>query len=183
MPLPRPATEQGRRVALRSSPQTLTLNMMCVECRTQSNPTWGREVSRLLSASGLLILFSCLRGKRPTPNNNAISIIKAEEMKFRDFTITLLGFIGFITGVGILSWGTNSTPESQRFISSPEFRVWLLLIGAQTALWFAIVIPLVELLRTLSFYKEILPKCILYLLGFILLFAWSKYFRPEVRPL
>lgn len=104
-------------------------------------------------------------------------------MKLRDFIITLLGFIGFITGIGIILWGADSTPESQRFISSPEFRVWLLLIGAQTALWFAIVIPLADLLRTLSFDKRILPKCVLYLLGFILLFAETKYSRPEVHPL
>ena len=104
-------------------------------------------------------------------------------MKLRDFTITLLGFIGFAIGIGIILWGTNSTPASQRFISSPEFRVWLLLIGAQTALWFAIVIPLVESLRTLSFDKRILPKCVLYLLGFILLFVESRYSRPEVHPL
>ena len=104
-------------------------------------------------------------------------------MKLRDFTITLLGFIGFVTGMGIILWDANSTPESQRFISSPEFRVWLLLIGAQTALWFALLVPLIELLRTLSFDKRILPKCVLYLLGFILLLVESKYSRPEVHPL
>ena len=112
-----------------------------------------------------------------------LSKSRIKEMKLRDFAITFLGFVGFAVGAGITLWGANSTPESQKFVSSPEFHLWLLLIAGQTALWFAIVIPLIELLRSLPFDKRILPKCAVYLLGFALLSMGAKYLRPEVHPL
>ena len=54
----------------------------------------------------------------------------------------VLGFGGFVIGVGLLWLGSDQTPESDRFVHTTGFTVWAAVIGAQTAYWALVAGPL-----------------------------------------
>lgn len=59
----------------------------------------------------------------------------------------LLAVAGFLVGVGIMSFDAWASARSRSFMDSFSGRFWILLIGAQTAFWAVVAIPLWSGLR------------------------------------
>jgi hypothetical protein len=56
--------------------------------------------------------------------------------------LLLIGIGGFLFGVGVLLIGSAKTTTSETFVGTSGFKVWAVLIGAQTAYWAVIAGPL-----------------------------------------
>ncbi|MCA9735716.1 hypothetical protein KC799_26500 [candidate division KSB1 bacterium] len=97
----------------------------------------------------------------------------------------LLVAVGFALGLGIIMYDANSTVESQEFTSTPQFTVWLFLIGTQMALWILTAIPLWKSLAQFRDYfasnkREILLSSFVFVIPLIL---YAFVYNPDSPPL
>lgn len=95
-----------------------------------------------------------------------------------------LGLAGFGFGILILSVGNNPLYKHPvKFVSTPQFWVWLILIGGQTALWSALAPALWNEIRSLGGITENLKQFLLLILALVLASVFIVFVRPIERPL
>lgn len=95
-----------------------------------------------------------------------------------------LGLAGFGFGILILSVGNNPlNAHSGEFVSTPQFWVWLILIGGQTALWSALAPSLWNEMRSLGGITENVKQFLLLILALLLASVFIVFVRPIERPL
>ena len=73
-----------------------------------------------------------------------------ESSGLNPFPAILFSIVVFMVGSGLLLYRARETPASQQFVETPQFLVWLFLIGAQVALWALFILPLGRTLRKLK---------------------------------
>jgi hypothetical protein len=56
----------------------------------------------------------------------------------------LLGLTGFAVAYLVFHWGNGTPGKAERFVTTPQYRLWALLICAQMSLWLALSAPLVK---------------------------------------
>lgn len=54
----------------------------------------------------------------------------------------LLGLVGFVVAFYVLRWDAFKGDAAKRFAGTAQYRLWALLLYTQTALWFALALPL-----------------------------------------
>jgi len=95
----------------------------------------------------------------------------------------LLGIAGFCFGPLILSIGNNPVATNpDKFVNSGQFKVWIAVFGAQTALWFVLALPLWRELPE-GGIKENKLQFGLIILALLVLTLMISLVRPPERPL
>jgi hypothetical protein len=102
----------------------------------------------------------------------------------------ILAVGGFLAGVGLMHIRASATAASRAFVHSPSGKLWIGLIGLQTAFWAVAVIPLWAALRRFrrDFQEEVRKSrlrvrvCAGFLLGLFFFEPRAATF-PNVNPL
>jgi hypothetical protein len=91
---------------------------------------------------------------------------------------TILSILGFAIGIGILLFDYFKFNDDENlFVSTSEFRVWLLSITAQTVFWTVALLYLWPALRNLKEHaKKHIPEIIIWAVLFAVLIYTSTYF-------
>lgn len=94
---------------------------------------------------------------------------------------TILSILGFAIGIGILLFDYFKFNDAEiRFVSTPEFKVWLLSITAQTVFWAVALLYLWPALRNLKEHaKNHIPEIVIWAALFAVLIYASRYFALD----